>query len=592
MAQPSRVRTTVALLAPALLLLVLYVGVAWLVGRQLPTHATVAGVHLGGMTPQAARERLAAKLADEADEPVTFDLAGTIVRHTPARIGLSVDLDATFAGVTGFSLDPRRVWAGLNGGGPIPLRNQVDIAWATKALAADISSVERPVTEAAVTLTSGRVETVRPREGLSVDLPAALEQLRTHWPEQTRVVAPVRRVQPQVSTAAFDAAVTGVARPAVAEPLVVVLGRRETSVPVKDFAPALSMVAASGTLELRVEGAPLAAALRDWVAGLETDPVDATVRMVAGRPAVVPAEAGRRLDERATAARALVALTAPAGRAPTRRAAIVTTATPAPVGTDEARAWGVEHRLARVTLPDAVAGLPAPDAQRANVATAVAALTGEQGRLLRPGESVSLIQVLGDPAGRYPDAPEPTAQGARWQPGGGLSQLASALYAAAWDAGLDVGSRRPHEVHLPGYPEGLDAVYGWPDADVTLSNPGPGAVLVQASTGGGSLEVALWGRRDSVVTSQVGPRLNLVSPVPAPDPGAGGTLGCVEQPLAADGFDVEVRRRVVRGRTELPAQTEVVHYAALQPVRCTASGAWVDPGVPAPGAAPEPGAFG
>lgn len=586
MAQPSRARTTAALLAPAILLLVLYVGVAWLVGRQLPTHATVAGVHLGGMTPQAARERLAAKLADEADEPVTFDFAGTLVQHTPARIGLSVDLDATFAGVTGFSLDPRRVWAGLNGGGPIPLRNRVDTAWAAQTLAADMARVERPVTEAAVTLTSGRVETVRPREGLTLDLPATLERLRTGWPQETRVVAPVQRIQPQVSPAAFDAAVTDVARPAVAEPLVVVLGRRETTVPVKDFAPALSMVTDAGTLALRVEGAPLAAALRDRVAGLETDPVDATVRMVSGRPAVVPAEAGRRLDERATAAQALVALTAPAGHAPTRRAAIVTTATPAPLGTDEVRAWGVEHRLARIALPDAVDGLPAPDAQRANVATAVAALTGAQGLLLRPGESVSLSRVLGDPAGRYPDAPEPGAQGARWQPGGGLSQLASALYAAGWTAGLEVGPRRPHEVYLPGYPEGLDAVYGWPDADVTLSNPGPGAVLVQASAGDGSLEVALWGRRDSVVTSQVGPRLNLVPPQPAADAG-GGTLGCVEQPLAADGFDVEVQRRVVRGRTELPVQTQVVQYAALQPVTCAASGAWADPSVP-----PEPSPFG
>ncbi len=632
---PTPIRNTVAFLAPLVLLAAIYLGVAWLTGRQLPAQASVEGVGIGGMTPEAARDRLSRKLADLTDDPVTVDLAGTAAVLRADHLGLGLDLDATLDGATGFTLDPRVVWSRLNGGGPLPLRSSIDTATATAALRPALARVERPVTQAAITLSSGRIETVRPREGLRVDVPATLTLLAQSWPAQQRVVAPVRREQPQVGPAALDAAVSTVARPALAAPLVVVLGRRPTTLPIAEVAPALSMVTEGGTLALRVDGAALAPVLRERVPGLETEPVDATVRLVSGAPQVVPAVPGTRLDERATAGQVLAALTVPradspstgrprttdrgtgaaspsgagaeatgastpepgasarqtVGRAPTRRAGIVTAEVAAQVGTADATAWGVQHRLAQVAVPTSVEGLPAAAEQSANVAAGARALAGQDGRLLRPGESLTLSSVLGDPSGSYADAPEPTGDPAldpsagviRWRPGGGLSQLAGALYAAGWSAGVDLGPRRTHPVHLPAYPAGLDAVYAFGEADVTLTNPGPGALLVAASTTDREVTVTLWGRRDTVVREQTGPRLNVAAPGPTSvvetDPG--GSLSCVDQPLSATGFDLEVRREVVRGRTARAPESQVVHYAALTPLSCVAppapSGAWIDP---------------
>lgn len=578
--RPDPLRLTAAFLAPLVVLAALYLGVAWLVGRQLPSQASVAGVHIGGMTPQAARERLEGRLGGLERTPVTIDLAGTTVTTNPTELGLAVDLRATLADATGLSFDPREVWHRLAGGGPLPLRTTLDTGRAVAALTDDVTAVDQPVVEPEITFAGAEVTMVRPGEGRHVDLPSTLEALQGGWPQNSHVVAVVNRTQPTVASDVFDRNVEQIAKPAVAQPLVVVLGRRESTLPVEAFAPALRMVAEGGAMQLRVDGAAYAAVLRESVADLEVAPVDAGVRLVSGAPQVVPDQPGRALDERRSAGRALAALTAAEGRPPSRRAGIVTAEVTAPVTTADAAAWGVQHQLAQVDLPAFVDGLPDRAAQTANIAAGADAIGAGGGRLLLPGESLSLVQLIGDPAGRFADAPEPGPAGAQVRPGGGLSQLASALYAAGWQAGVDLGPRRPHEVYLAAYPLGLDATYSWPDADVRLTNPGPGALLVSASVDADRLRVALWGRRDTAVDSQVGQRRD-VAPVA---PQSSDAWDCQEQPMAAQGFTVEVRRDVIRGRTPAPTLVEVVRYEPLHPLSCAAPPAdpWVEPTYPQP----------
>ena len=554
-------------LAGSLLVFVtLYVALAFVVGRQLPSRAVVAGVHLGGMTPTAAVERLEAKLGPTLDAPITLKLASTVTTARPKELGLSVDLHRTVSQATGFSLDPRRVWWQLAGGGEVPLSVDLDTGVAAQALADDVTAVDRPVREAAVTFVDGAVQVVRPQEGQRVDLAGTLARLRSQWPptqegvRATTVTAVVQTVPSAVSDAELDRVVTAVARPAVAEPVRAVLGRSPTTLAARDVGQALRMVVEGRTLALRVDAPALAEVLQARIPQIDTEPVDATLRLRDGRPEVVDAVPGRRLDDRSTAAAALVAVQA-SGAA--RTMPVHTREAPAALTTQEARSWRVDTAVGSAEVAAAVAGLPDADVARSNAASGAAALDG---RVVPAGSALSLGQALGDPAGRYADAAEPEAGGLVSRPGGGLSQLASALYAAGWQAGLDLGPRRPHAVYLPDYPLGLDAVYAWPDADVTLTNPGPAPLLVAATVSGDRLVVTLWGRRDTVVDSRVGPRRSVTEATAREDLGA----DCVEQPLAAPGFEVEVSREVTRGRDRRPPQQETVRYEPLHPVTCPA----------------------
>lgn len=568
--------TALVMAGSLLVVLTLYVALAWLVGRQLPSRAVVAGVHLGGMTPATAVERLEAKLGPTLEAPVTLKLASTSVRASPAELGLSVDLDSTVRQATGFSLDPRRVWWQLVGGGEVPLRVDLDTAVAAQALADDVATVDRPVREPAVTFTDGTVQVVPPQDGQRVDLLRTLEAVRGQWPPTAKgqsaatVVGVVDRVPPSVSAAEVDRVVAQVARPAVAAPVQAVFGRSPTTLAPKDFGAALRMVIEGDTLALRVDAPTLSQLVRDRFPQVDTEPVDATLRLQDGRPQVVEAIPGRRLDDRATAAAALVAVR---GADSARTLAVHTAQTPAAVTTQAAQAWRVDTALGRAEVAAAVAGLPDADVARSNAASGAAALDG---RIIPARGTLSLGQLLGDPAGRYADAAEPEVSGPVRRPGGGLSQLASALYAAGWEAGVELGPRRPHSVYLPDYPLGLDAVYEWPQADVTLTNAGPAPMIVAATVVSDRLTVTLWGRPDTVVDASVGPRRAVREATPAQAAGP----ECVDQALAASGFDVEIGRDVIRGRTRLPTERIDVHYEPLNPVTCVAA---VEP-PPAPGA--------
>ncbi|MDO5711004.1 MAG: VanW family protein [Micrococcales bacterium] len=567
----------------------LYVALAVLLGAQLPSRAAVAGVHVGGMTQAAAAERIEGKLHARLERPVTIDLASTLVTVRPRELGLAVDLRSTLGQATGFSLDPRRVWWRLTGGGDLPLRVDLDSAAAAQTLQKDIATVDRPVVEPAVTFRQGTVQVVRPREGLRVDLAATLERVRSQWPGSSPVVAVVEHTQPAVASPEVDRAVAQVARPAIATPLVAVLGRTPTTLSPADFAPALRMVVQGDTLALRVDATDLAGVLRAHVDGLETEPVDATLRLSQGRPQIVKAVPGRRLNQRDTGAAALVALTTPGAATPartltadptadpttstdgrtdnagTRTVGIVTREVAAAVTTAQAQAWGVDQQVGQAEVPDVVAGLPGSDSARATVRFGAAAVDGQ---VIPAGGTLALSRLIGDPTGRLGDAAEAESSGIVWRPGGGLSQLASALYAAGWRAGLGLGPRRAHSVYLPDYPLGLDAVYSWPDADVTVRNRGPAPVLVGATVSGGRLRVVLWGRADIAVTADVGPRRGGRAAVVRQESGP----DCTQQPLAAPGFDVVVSREVIRGRTRSPRESSEVHYDPLQPVNCVVSG--------------------
>ncbi len=249
------------LLAPLVLLAALYLGLALLLSRQLPARAVVAGVHVGGLDTAAAGQRLTARL-DAATEPFTLVADDVAVRLRPEEVGLAVDTQATFGDATGFTLDPRRLWEHLTGSDEIPLRVHVDTAVAAPRLARFAESIDRPVEPGAVTFPGGRVEVVRPVTGRALHVAATIDRLERQWLRSRRIDAALTLTAPPVSGHAVDQAVERLADVAVAGDLVLLDGGARVVLAPSDFAPALLLAPVDGTLRLRVQAGPLAAALR------------------------------------------------------------------------------------------------------------------------------------------------------------------------------------------------------------------------------------------------------------------------------------------------------------------------------------------
>lgn len=85
--------------------------------------------------------------------------------------------------------------------------------------------------------------------------------------------------------------------------------------------------------------------------------------------------------------------------------------------------------------------------------------------------------------------------------GGGTCQVASTLHAAAFFAGLDVISRRPHSRPSSYIRLGLDATVAYPSIDLVLKNPYPFPVVFHFKVESGIARCEIWGpKRQRIVT--------------------------------------------------------------------------------------------
>src|SRR5690606_7264461 len=92
---------------------------------EIPPGTTVAGVDIGGYSPQSAERVLARELNEEATRPLILRAGKKTLRLSPRQAGLSIDTAATVADAEG-SLSPTGVARALFGSNEVRLRVKVD----------------------------------------------------------------------------------------------------------------------------------------------------------------------------------------------------------------------------------------------------------------------------------------------------------------------------------------------------------------------------------------------------------------------------------------------------------------------------------
>ena len=556
--RPSRERPTLPRRARraaliVLLLAIAYGGLCWFSGRALGPLATAGGIDLGGLTETQARARLAERATAVVARPIPLLLGGTQTELIPSSSGLSVDVDATMRQLLGFTLDPVRVYHRLRGGDAVPLRGRADEPALQAAVAAAARAVDRPVKEGSVIFPGGTVVAQRPAAGRRVDVAATARAVLQRWPEEGVVTGVVEEVRPRLDPAAFDAAVGGPAAAAVAEPLTVLADGRQAVLTPTQLSPALAMVPDGDALALRVDARALLTALRRVAPGLEIQPVNATLKVRDGTPTLVPATTGRLIEPVASAEAVAAALGAG------RHTATLALADAAPaVSGDQVAGYGITAELGRATVGLAGAG------EAARLSNAALTASKLDGTVLAPGGSFSFNEVVGarTPAAGF-RVTTTQLPGISGQDEGGVGVVASAVYEAAFRAGLTLGPRTPYAAYLPGTSAGLDAraTTGGPDVIFT-ADPSHG-VLVSAQVRDGRVEVILYGRSGASVAVTAAAPANLRRPEPVLQDGG----ACRARP-SQPGFDITISRVVSHDGVTVRRDAVSAAYAPVPGVTC------------------------
>jgi vancomycin resistance protein YoaR len=540
-----------------------YAGAAGLLAERVPFNTTIAGVDVGGLSAADAVARVSAAVADRAAEPFAVSVGEATATLDPAEAGIAPDPAATVAAVTGFSLAPADMWRHLVGAGRLPVDVAIDDAALEAALAGLAAEVDTDTVEGDVLLSGGVVQPVTPAPGRRLDTAAAAAALREQWlRDDPPLELPGEELPPQVGQEAVDAAAAE-AGGVLAEDVTVVVADRRVVLPPQLLGDGLGY-APDGEGGLRLEGD--GAALRQVVLARDPDveraPQDATVVLRNGAPEVVPGAPGVVLDEVELAEQVVAA--ALGDRVAELEAAV---AEPA-FTTAEAEALGIREIVSEFSTP-----YPSNAARTENLRVATATING---MIVRPDEQFSLNEALGERTVDKGYRPAGVISNGRYSEGvgGGVSQVSTTLYNAAFFAGLEDVAHKPHTFYISRYPEGREATLNWnPRVEMIFRNTTPHGVLIESYLAGGQVHVRMWSTPYWEVETFTSERSNYREPETVYDPDP----DCESQAPTA-GFDVTVTRVLSRDGQEAERESDTWSYAAADRIICA----------PAPGGA-EPG---
>jgi len=213
------------------------------------------------------------------------------------------------------------------------------------------------------------------------------------------------------------------------------------------------------------------------------------VRLRDGEPTVVPASSGTKLVTKGLGKALLPVLTAEGGD---RVLDLGTTVAEPTFTTRQARGLGIKEVVSSFTTY-----FPHSEYRNVNLGRAAEKINGT---VLKPDDIFSLNEIVGQRTAENGFTKGYIiSDGALVEDfGGGVSQVATTAYNAAFFAGLKDIEHRPHSFYIDRYPMGREATVVWGALDLKFQNDTPHGVLVEAwivpSTPGsqGEMHVRLW----------------------------------------------------------------------------------------------------
>ncbi|HHW82695.1 MAG TPA: vanomycin resistance protein VanB [Actinomycetales bacterium] len=557
-----------------------YVGTAYYIQDKVATGTTVMGSDIGGLDASAAVAKLSKDLDPQVTEPVEIVADDRSAEIEPAESGLGVNYEATVQGLTGFSLDPTRIWPHIVGAGPVEPVLDVDRTALTRTLTDLAPSMEVEPTDGVIDLSSGAPQITDAIDGVTLDIQASVDQLTAAWPYE--VDEPVELVttslEPFISNQDIEDAMEAYVRPLLAGPIRLSVQESSHEVTTEEMAMASALVPTEqGTLELEIDGTEIRERIVEESPELGNPGANAHFVFEEGRPVVVPSEPGLGLE-----AEAVSQAVRDAALSATRAESVSLTEMEPDFTTEDAEALGIVEVVSEFKTP-----YPYDPTRTLNLRAGQSKINGI---LVKPGETFSLLDTLKpiSAANGYHDSGVVEGGVATTALGGGLSQISTNTYNAAYFAGMDIIEHKPHSRWFSRYPEGRESTVWDPSVDMKFTNNTPYGVLLQAWVQDDGVVTRAWSTKYFEVESYTSPRRNFTSPTVI----YSDSPRCTPERGGQSGFTVDVTRVRKLDGEEFDRTTNTWTYAPWNQVVCGPRPTDPPPETAAAPAEPEPPADG
>ncbi|MGH7359739.1 MAG: VanW family protein, partial [Candidatus Rokuibacteriota bacterium] len=515
-------------------------------------------MNVAGLTAEEAQAKLAAAARRYASVPVVFTAADRRFNVRPAAL----DVEADWAGAARGAVDRgdaplplrglQRVWLRLAGAQVQPTADVFEAAL-DERLRRIAAQVDRPAREASLVLQGLVPEIVAGQAGRKLDRAAAAETMVAALAGFDRAATPLPVVvdAPAVTSDTL-APVARQLRTVLSAPVRLTYNGAAFTITPREMVRLLQLPS-GGATQLRIKQDIAARRLENIARGLARAPrnADFAVRP-SGRVRVVPSRPGRKLNLAATSAALLQA----ASRPDNRTAAIVVAEFEPRLTTADARALGIQRQLASYST------LYAGSADRINnLQLAVEILDGTR---IEPGATWSFNEHVGPRTAERGFRSAPVIMDGKYEEGigGGVSQVATTVFNAAWEAGIKIDKRHPHALYISRYPDGRDATVNYPDVDLRLRNDTPRWIVLKASYDESGILVRLLGGGPRRRVESIAGELEVTGPPKTErEPNPALYVGDRVVEFAGEpSREIRVERIVYRGGEVLYRETWYTHY--------------------------------
>jgi len=496
-ARARRRRQSVVVLQRVTVCLVLLAAVVAVIGfvfagdpGRIAGGTAIDGVDVGGLTAKEAIAKLRNRERSLESVPVAFVAGGATTQYSSSQLGVQGDWRAAVAQALddndGFwpIRGVRRLVTSISGNEIVPhlMSYPSALDYAVSEIA---RKVERKHVEASVVRHGLRFSVVPGSPGRTLDRAAARRSLVTALgaaDRPDRVVLAVAVDPPRV-TAARLAPVAARARLVTSAPVRLTYEGTTWRIPRWRLAQML-VLPAGGRTALAIGGSAANEYLGRLSGRVDRQPVDATFRILAGdHVGIVASKPGLTLDTARTAG----ALLAAAQSRADRTAQLAVSVAQPKRTTEEAQQMGITGVVSSYSTT--YGGTPG----RLHNVALVAKLI--DGALIAPGQVFSFNATTGarTPAKGFEVAPVIINGELQNGIGGGVCQVSTTTFNAAFFAGLPILERTNHALYISHYPQGRDATVDYPSIDLKFRNDTEKWLLLRTFVGSGSLTVTLYG---------------------------------------------------------------------------------------------------
>jgi vancomycin resistance protein YoaR len=197
------------------------------------------------------------------------------------------------------------------------------------------------------------------------------------------------------------------------------------------------------------------------------------------------------------------------------------------------------------------------------------------GTIVQPGEIFSYNKAVGERTEARGFVPGIMIDNGVFKKdlGGGVSQVATTTWNAAWFSGLELVQHKPHSFYISRYPAGRESTVAWPNVDVKFKNNSGHPIFVDTSFTKSSVTVSIYGTKFVDVESESGPKTNFVEHEIYEED----SIDCIFQ-AGVDGFSITVDRILKKDGIEFKREKYRTRYIPEDHVICTNPEAkWMNP---------------